>query len=116
MGHAPNQRWLYVREMLLALAVLGLLALNFGPPAPAAAGELAVSSTSWCGQPLSPDAGGHPPCHACRADAVALPPPPVAVLPVLFALDAPAFAPFILASPPGTRSLAAAPRGPPVSV
>lgn len=115
MGYAPNQRWLYLREILLALAVLGLLALNFAHPAPVAAGELAVSSASWCGQPLSPDAG-HPPCHACRADGVALPPPPLSKLPVFFAVDTPAFAPFVLAPPPGSRSLAAAPRGPPLSV
>jgi hypothetical protein len=116
MGEALNQRWLYVREMLLAVAVLGLLALNFAHPAPVAAGELAVSASSWCGQPITPDAAGHPPCHACRADAVALPPPPATILPVFFAVDAPDFAPFILAPPSGTRSLAAAPRGPPLSV
>jgi hypothetical protein len=85
-----------LRDLLLALLVLALAALNFGHQSAvlAAGGRVIVTAqTSLCGDPLAPSGGEHFACHACRPDAVALPPSPVRVVPVCFAATAVAYAP-----------------------
>lgn len=113
-----RMRLAMVRDTLLALLVLALVALNFGHTSAvfAAGGRVVVTATSVCGDPASPSAGDHFACHACRPAAIALPAPPCSVEPVAFVV-----APVVYAEQPVRQSvapylLAAQPRGPPVSV
>jgi hypothetical protein len=107
----------YLRETLLALLVVALVFLNFGHVAVTASGEFRVTPDSWCGDPLLPDSPEHSPCHACRiGSGVDLPPPPLCIEPVAFAVapvayfaPAPAFDFPVQARP-------AQPRGPPAFV
>ena len=106
------------RETLLALLVLSLAFLNFGHSSVAFAsdGHVVVTGTSFCGNPLMPDAADHVSCHACRiGNAADLPPPPVLVVPVAFAVAPVAYAAPVTAT--GTRSAltAARPRAPPIA-
>jgi hypothetical protein len=86
-----------VRDLLLALVVLALVALNFGHQSAvfAAGGRVVVTAASVCGDPLAPAAGEHFACHACRPDAIAPPPAPSRIEPVCFAATAVAFAPLL---------------------
>ena len=105
-----------LRDLLLALLVLALLALNFGHQSAvfAAGGRVIVTDASVCGDPMSPAAGEHFACHACRADVAALPPAPSAeplcLIPtrVAYPADLPAIA------RPELFGIAA-PRGPPLA-
>lgn len=108
-----GKRWAYARETLLALAVIALTFLNFGHVSVTASGDFQIVPDSWCGDPLQPDSPTHAPCHACRVDGAALPPPPVEAAPVCFTTVAVVYEPLSLpiAAPVG-RSLAQ-PRGPP---
>jgi hypothetical protein len=74
----------YLRETLLALAVIALTFLNFGHVSVTAAGDFRFTPDSWCGDPLLPDTPSHAPCHACRVGGADLPPPPAAVQPIAF--------------------------------
>jgi hypothetical protein len=72
-----------LREALLAALVLALVFLNFGHTTAFARTGYDVDS-SWCGDPLSPDPVAHAPCHACRVgEGAALPPVPVASIPLV---------------------------------
>lgn len=104
-----------VHEALLALLVLALTFLNFGHSSAvfAAGGRVVVTGTSICGDPLTPASGDHFACHACRPDAVALPPRPTEPLPVVFTAAAVCYQPSIEAALAPAAPLAAAPRGPP---
>lgn len=93
-----------VRQLLLAMLVLGLTFLNFGHTSAvfAAGGRVVVTALSICGDPAGSSAGDHFACHACRPDALALPPAPavatrvsIAVAPVTYMhVMAPLVAPF----------------------
>jgi hypothetical protein len=110
---AGGKRWAYVRETLLALAVIALIFLNFGHVSVTASGEFQIVPDSWCGDPLLPDSPTHAPCHACRVDGATLPPPPAEIAPVCFTTVAVAYEPLSLPfAGPVARSLAQ-PRGPP---
>jgi hypothetical protein len=106
-----------LRDLLLALLVLGLAALNFGHQSAvfAAGGRVVITAASVCGDPPAPHSGEHFACHACRPGALALPPAPSGVEPVCFAVMPVAFA----AALTGTARLApvgsAQPRGPPLA-
>lgn len=113
---AGGKRWAYVRETLLALAVLALTFLNFGHVSVSASGDVQITTDSWCGTPLAPEGIAHAPCHACRADGVALPPPPAETAPVCFAAIAIVYDALQVRpdAPPALRL--AQPRGPPALV
>lgn len=88
-----------LRDLLLALLVLAMSALNFGhQSAVLAAGNRVVvtAQTSICGDPLAPASGEHFACHACRPDAIALPPVPAGVEPVCFIATEAISAPVLL--------------------
>lgn len=78
-----------MREALLALLVIALTFLNFGHSSAvfAAGGRVVVTGHSICGEQSAPRDGEHFACHACRPDAIALPPPPLSVEPVCFAIS-----------------------------
>ena len=114
-----NKVWAYRqygREALLALLVIALTFLNFGHTSAvfAAGGRVVVTGTSWCGDPVAPKDGEHFTCHACRQDAPALPPAPVAVAPVQFNACAVAYSADPAAMPAPSVRFAVRPRGPPV--
>lgn len=111
-----GHRWAYAREMLLALAVIALTFLNFGHVSVTASGDLQVTPDSWCGSPLAPDGIAHAPCHACRVDGAALPPPPACVEPVAFAAIPVAYATPVLTTVRVLHTRLAQPRGPPAPV
>jgi hypothetical protein len=115
MSHGASKRT-YLREMLLALAVIALIFLNFGHVEVTASGQVQVTPDSWCGDPLAPNGDAHAPCHACRVDGAALPPPPVGADAVCFGVTAVSYAalPNGPAAPPAQRS--AQPRGPPALI
>lgn len=79
-------------ETIKALAVLALVFLSFAHMPPAQAGAPFDGGTSCIAgsadEPGAPEVA-HEPCHACRAELAALPPPPCAAEPLLFAGDAP---------------------------
>ena len=106
------------REMLLALLVLSLAFLNFGHSSVAFAsdGHVVVTGTSFCGNPLTPDAADHVPCHACRiGNAADLPPAPAAVAPVAFAVTPVAYAQPVAPAEILPAQTAARPRAPPLA-
>jgi len=86
MGWGSGRQPSFVREALLALLVLAVIFLNFNTASIAVATDTQVTApaiTSFCGD--------HPPgdcsqivCHACRPNIADLPPPPSAVVPVVF--------------------------------
>jgi hypothetical protein len=106
-----------VRDALLALLVLALLALNFGHQSAvfAAGGRVVVTESSFCGDPLAPAAGEHFACHACRPDAAILPPAPESVEPVCFAVQAANLATPTIPAPPPRLVSSSSPRGPPAT-
>jgi hypothetical protein len=115
LGHI--ERWM-ARDALLALLVIALTFLNFGHTSAvfAAGGRVVVTGHSICGEQPAAHDGDHFACHACRPDAIALPPPPLSVEPVCFAV-APvryddAVDPVALRPTRDTAS----PRGPPLAV
>jgi len=111
-----RHRWIYLRETLLALAVVALTFLNFGHTSVSASGDFTVTPDSWCGSPMAPEGVAHAPCHACRVDGAALPPPPVEAAPVCFAVAAVAYvAPILMPVLPLTQR-PVQPRGPPAFV
>jgi hypothetical protein len=106
----------HLREMLLALAVVALTFLNFGHVSVSASGDIQVTPDSWCGSPLAPEGTPHSPCHACRADGAALPPPPAAIEPIVFIVTDLAYVAPIAAIEVPLHSRPAQPRGPPTLV
>ncbi len=110
------QHWVYLRETLLALAVIALVFLNFGHVAVTASGDFHITPDSWCGDPLAPNGDAHAPCHACRVDGAALPPPPVDASPVCFAVAIVAYDSPILAPVAPLAQRPVQPRGPPALV
>jgi hypothetical protein len=115
IGHIG--RWM-ARDALLALLVIALTFLNFGHTSAvfAAGGRVVVTGHSICGEQPAAHDGDHFACHACRPDAIALPPPPLSVEPVCFAVVPvrydDAFDPVALRPTRDTAS----PRGPPQAV
>jgi hypothetical protein len=103
------------RQVLLALLVLALSFLNFGHTSAvfAAGGRVVVTAQSVCGDQPSPSAGDHFTCHGCRQDLPALPPPPLAALPVVFAITTIVYAGNEVVAPAPVPVVAAQPRGPP---
>jgi len=96
-----------LRETLLAALVLALVFLNFGHTGVALGhdGHALVSTTSFCGDPLTPVDSDHAPCHACRIGSGAdLPPPPLDAVLVAFA-TAPVVYGAVHAAPDGTPLL-----------
>jgi hypothetical protein len=109
-------RWAYAREILFALAVIALTFLNFGHISVSAAGDIQITPDSWCGDAMAPEGTPHSPCHACRVDGAALPPPPVDATPVCFAVAIASYeTPFAVAPAPLTQR-SVQPRGPPALV
>ena len=106
----------HLREMLLALAVVALTFLNFGHVSVSASGDIQVTPDSWCGSPLAPEGTPHSPCHACRADGVAPPPPPAAIEPVCFVATPVAYIAPVAAIELPLDTRPAQPRGPPALV
>jgi hypothetical protein len=106
------------RDLLLALLVLALAALNFGHQSAvfAAGGRIVITQASVCGDPLAPAAGEHFVCHACRPDAAALPPAPASVEPVCFVAQPPVYAAPALIAPAVALVTSSSPRGPPRAV
>lgn len=104
-----------LREALLALLVVALTFLNFGHTSAvfAAGGRVVVTGQSICGEQSTSHAGEHFVCHACRPDNVAMPPPPLGVEPVCFALSPVRYDDAV--DPAALRPTMdrAAPRGPP---
>lgn len=110
-----------LRECALAAGVLALVFLCFTPqPGGAAADEgfyrLADGSVPvFCGG--APGGKGHAPgpCHACRAQAAALPPPPLAAEPAFARITAVSY--FALSSIPPRRAphILKGPRAPPLA-
>jgi len=88
-----------MRELAAALAVIAVFALAFvyQPFMPAlthhdASALLASSQSVVCGSgPADHEAASHGPCHACRQDAVILPPPPDEAIPAYTCLLAHVF-------------------------
>jgi hypothetical protein len=82
-----SERWI-AREALLALLVVALTFLNFGHSSAvfAAGGRVVVTGQSICGEQSATHGGDHFACHACRPDSIGLPPPPIGVEPVCFAV------------------------------
>ena len=113
---AGRHHWLYARETVFALAVLALTFLNFGHLSVSASGSLQVTPDVWCGDPMTPGGASHAPCHACRVDGAALPPPPAEAIPVAFATHAVAYARIAAPLAPATALATAQPRGPPALV
>jgi hypothetical protein len=109
-------RKLMARETLLALLVVALTFLNFGHVGAvfAAGGRVVVTGTSICGDPVSPGAGDHFACHACRSNTAALPPPPAVVAPVVFAATPVAYTHGVAQIDVVRCLVAARPRAPPV--
>ena len=114
MAWASNPQGL-LREALLALVVLALAFLNFGHESAvlAANGRIVVTAQSVCGDPASMPAGDHFACHACKPDAMALPPAPVTALPVRFCAWAASYADITPALPVAPSRLVPEARGPP---
>ena len=112
-----GHRWTaYRRETLLALAVIALVFLNFGHISVTASGDLHITPDSWCGEPMAPEGDAHAPCHACRVDGAALPPPPADATPVCFDVAIVSYdAPFAIVPAPLTQR-PIQPRGPPALV
>ena len=108
--------WLYLREIFLALAVVALTFLNFGHISVSASGDLQVTPDSWCGSPMAPEGVAHAPCHGCRVDGAALPPPPVEASPVCFSFAIIAYEAPIVASRSPLAQRPIQPRGPPALV
>ena len=118
MTKGIGSRQLVVRETLLALLVIALTFLNFGHSNAvfAAGGRVVVTTSSTCGNPLIPAAGDHAPCHACRiGDAAALPPPPLTVRPVAFAMAPVVYLDPVVSIVAAPRFVAARPRAPPLA-
>ncbi len=113
---AAGTRWAYAREIVLALAVLALTFLNYGHVSVSASGDLQITPDSWCGSPLAPADIAHAPCHACRVDGAALPPPPTCIEPVAFVAVAVAYAAPLPVAPSARHTHPALPRGPPTLV
>lgn len=111
-----GKRWAYAREIVLALAVLALTFLNYGHVSVSASGDLQVTPDSWCGSPLAPDDIAHAPCHACRVDGAALPPPPACVEPVAFAVVPVAYVAPAVTTVRVLHARPILPRGPPALV
>ncbi|MEO6178385.1 MAG: hypothetical protein ABIP15_01315 [Devosia sp.] len=115
MGLGRTNRGSVARETLLALLVLALAFLNFGHASISLGGELKLTPEIWCGDPMLPDSPDHSPCHACRiGSSVDVPPAPVCVEPVSFAVTPVVYADigaaFLSPVPLGS----AHPRGPPI--
>ena len=108
--------WLYMREIVFALAVVALTFLNFGHISVSASGDLLVTPDSWCGSPMAPEGVAHAPCHACRVDGTALPPAPIETTPVCFTFALVAHVEPIVAPARPIAQRPAQPRGPPVLV
>lgn len=111
-----GHRWAYARETLFALAVIALTFLNFGHVSVSASGAVQVTPDSWCGSPLAPEGAPHAPCHACRTDGAALPPPPVAVAAVSYVFSPVFYTKQIDAPAPRLTASPIQPRGPPAPV
>ena len=111
-----RHRWIYLRETLLALAVVALTFLNFGHISVNASGDVLVTPDSWCGSPVAPGDVAHAPCHACRVDGAALPPPPVEASPVCFTVTSAAYAAPIVTPALPVAQRPVQPRGPPALV
>ena len=111
-----TKRWM-ARDALLALLVLALTFLNFGHTSAvfAAGGRVVVTGHSICGEQPAQRDGDHFACHACRPDNVALPPPPLGVAPVCFAMSSVRYDDAV--DPVARRPIRniAAPRGPPMA-
>lgn len=106
-----------LKEAVLALLVLGLVFLNFGHANRvfAAEGRIVVTTDAACGNPFVPVDGDHAPCHVCRIGAAAdLPPPPVAVEPVVFLSVPAAYPPAPWHSFRSSQVPPPQPRGPPL--
>jgi hypothetical protein len=104
-----------LRETLLALLVLAIAFLNFGHDSAvfAAGGRVVVTGHAICGDQSAPGAGDHFTCHACRPDALALPPAPGEAAPVVFAATPLTYDAAGCARPIAGPATAAQPRGPP---
>ncbi len=111
----PSSQRELLRQLLLALFVLSLSFLNFGHTSAvfAAGGRVVVTGTSICGDHDPTQAGEHFACHACRQDAVALPPPPAVAAPVCFDVATVVYAPLALPPAFALETFPAQPRGPP---
>lgn len=111
-------------EFLAALAMLAILILSFAPVTPAnsvlssaTAPELSTVSASWCGGPVQGDADHHvTACHACRVDAVELPPAPCAAEPAFTAVRPAPLAELRLVVPGDPTGPPSGPRAPPFVV
>ena len=114
--NSRRNRWIYLRETLLALAVVALTFLNFGHISVSASGDIFVTPDSWCGSPMAPDDVAHAPCHACRVDGANLPPPPVEATPVCFAFATLVYAELIATPVLPVAQRPVQPRGPPALV
>ena len=81
--------WSRISATAYPLLVLALTFLNFGHTSAvfAAGGRVVVTGHSICGEQPAQRDGDHFACHACRPDNVALPPPPLGVAPVCFAMS-----------------------------
>ena len=104
---------------VLALVVFGLGsapsgALQVGASPAVAAAIGAIASTELCGGGWGDDQAAHAPCHACRAAAAALPPPPGRAEPIYFTVVRVAYAPVPteVAPPAALRPLGARAGGP----
>lgn len=104
-----------MREALLALLVVALTFLNFGHSSAvfAAGGRVVVTGHALCGEQTAPNDGDHFTCHACRPVAAALPPPPLGLELVCFAIAPVLYGEAV--DPIAVRSTTrqALPRGPP---
>jgi hypothetical protein len=114
MRTGRTERWM-AREALLALLVVALTFLNFGHSSAvfAAGGRVVVTGHSICGEQPTAHDGDHFACHACRPDNIVLPPPPLGVDPVCFAVSPVSYDDAV--DPVALRPTRerAAPRGPP---
>jgi hypothetical protein len=81
----------------------------------AAGGRVVVTATSICGDPFDTHAGEHFACHACRPDALALPPAPTGVEPVCFRAEAVVYASPAALGSSVTKVSGIGARGPPGS-
>jgi hypothetical protein len=77
-----------LRDSVLAVLTLALVFLNFGHSSAvfASGGRVVVTGTSICGDPITPSAGDHFACHACRPNLALLPPRQLEVEAVCFAV------------------------------
>lgn len=104
-----------LRETLLAVLVLAVACLNFGHDSAvfAAGGRVVVTGHSICGDQSAPGAGDHFTCHACRPDALVLPPAPAEAAPIVFAATPVAYVATGYRYPIAGRAPSSQPRGPP---